>query len=279
MPERPLRCPDKVVLVTGAAGGQGLAAAAALAAEGATVVAADVKDPVNPLPDGVTFRHLDVAEPEDWEATAEWLLGTHGRVDGLVNNAARPSRARLDNVTLEEWNATFAVNAAGPMLGITTLEPLIPDGGSIVNVGSLAATTAHNVVAYTASKWALRGLSRVASMELGRRGIRVNSVFPGFVDSPMTARTPPEFREVALLDIPLGRLGTVDDMAPLIVLLISDESSWITGAEIAVDGGQWAHGGQKPTADATYMLIERARETADARAASQPGTRPAGGHA
>lgn len=272
MRSRPLRCERKVVVITGAAGGQGAAAAAALAAEGATVVATDLKDPVAELPAGVEFRRLDVSRQEDWEATAEWLGRTHGRVDALVNNAARPSRARLDNVTLDDWNATFAVNVTGPMLGIITLEPLIPDGGSIVNVGSLASTTAHNIVAYTASKWALRGLSRVASMELGRRGIRVNSVFPGFVNSPMTARTPQEFRDVALTDIPLGRLGESDDMAPVIVLLVSDESSWISGAEIAVDGGQWAHGGQKPTADATRRLLERSRREAGTVASSHPGT-------
>jgi 3alpha(or 20beta)-hydroxysteroid dehydrogenase len=271
MPERSQRCSEKVVLITGAAGGQGAAAAAALAAEGATVVATDVKEPVDALPAGVTFRPLDVARQEDWEATAEWLRDTHGRLDALVNNAARPSRARLDNVTLAEWDATFAVNVTGPMLGIVTLAPLIPDGGSIVNVGSLAATTAHNIVAYTASKWALRGLSRVASMELGRRGIRVNSIFPGFIESPMTARTPQEFRDVAIADIPLGRLGTVGEMAPVIVLLVSDESSWISGAEIAVDGGQWAHGGQKPTADATRRLLARSQPRA-AQASSQAGT-------
>jgi 3alpha(or 20beta)-hydroxysteroid dehydrogenase len=117
-------------------------------------------------------------------------------------------------------------------------------------VGSAAGLTAHYPIAYTTSKWALRGLSAAASLELGPRGIRVNTVHPGFIETPMTATAPPAFRDAALAETPLGRTGTVADIAPLVVFLISDESSFITGAEIPVDGGHTAHRGAKGISDA-----------------------------
>jgi 3alpha(or 20beta)-hydroxysteroid dehydrogenase len=144
----------------------------------------------------------------------------------------------------------FSVNATGALLGIQTLLPLISRGGSIVNVGSLAALTGHYTVAFTASKWALRGLSRAASMELGHRGIRVNTIHPGYIETPMTASAPEAFLEANNAATPLGRGGTVDEVAPLIVFLVSDESLFVNGAEIFVDGRQWAHGGAKSLSDA-----------------------------
>jgi 3alpha(or 20beta)-hydroxysteroid dehydrogenase len=123
--------------------------------------------------------------------------------------------------------------------------PHMPRGSSIVNVCSLSALTGMWVAAYTTSKWALRGLSRVASLELGYLGIRVNAIFPGAVQSPMAKGRSAAFDEALLAEIPLGRVGQPEDFAPLIVFLCSDESSWMSGAEISVDGGAWAHGGTK----------------------------------
>ena len=114
----------------------------------------------------------------------------------------------------------------------------------------MAGLTGHYPVAYTVSKWGLRGLSRVASLELGPRGIRVNTIFPGYIETPMTASAPPAFRAANIAETPLGRTGSADEVAPLVVFLISDESSYITGAEIVVDGGQTAHGGTKSLSDA-----------------------------
>ena len=143
----------------------------------------------------------------------------------------------------------IGINLTGTLLGIQTVAPLMPRGGSIINVSSIAGLTAHFAAAYGVSKWAVRGLSRVASLELGAQGIRVNTILPGYIETPMTASAPPWFRDANIAQTPLGRTGTAEDVAPLVVYLISDESSFVSGAEIVVDGGQTGHGGSKPYSD------------------------------
>jgi 3alpha(or 20beta)-hydroxysteroid dehydrogenase len=243
------RTAGKVVVVTGAGQGQGAAEARALAREGATVVGVDVRDPVEVI-EGVRYRRLDVSSDADWAALADLLRDEYGAVHGLVNNAGITHRERLGDVTRTDLDRVLAVNLSGPLLGIQALAPLMTEGGSIVNVSSIAGVTGHFPPAYTASKWGLRGISRVASMELGRFGVRVNTIFPGVITTPMADDAPEAWTRMVVGEIPLGRRGTAEDVAPLIVFLISDESSWISGAEIAVDGGQAAHGGMKSLADA-----------------------------
>ncbi|GAA2629496.1 SDR family oxidoreductase [Streptomyces vastus] len=240
---RSLRLLGKVVVVTGAAGGQGAAEAEALALEGARVIATDTTEAPG-------CRVLDVTSEKDWADLAAELKESYGQVHGLVNNAGVTWRARIDEVRPEDMARVHAVNVTGPLLGIQNLVPLMRAGASIVNVGSSAALTAHYPVAYTSSKWALRGLSKTAAMELGPRGIRVNTVHPGFIETAMTASAAPAFREANLSETPLGRTGTVDDITPLVAFLLSDDSAFITGAEIPVDGGLTAHGGAKSISEA-----------------------------
>ncbi len=252
------RCDGKVVVVTGAARGQGAEEARALAAEGATVVATDVLDFEGFDAEGagwdipIVERRLDVTDVAAWASLVEWLSAEYGRVDALVNNAGVAARERLPHVSVDQWQRTFDINVTGPLLGIQALVPLMPRGSSIVNICSVAAVAGHAAAAYTSSKWALRGLTRTASLELGTTyGIRVNAVMPGLVDTPLMASASPAFTDAALAEIPLGRVGQVADIAPTIVFLVSDESSYYNGAELVIDGGLSAHVSHKGIADAT----------------------------
>ena len=239
-----------VVVVTGAGQGQGAAEARRLAARGVTVIAVDLgAEPAEDLA-AAEYRQLDVTDEGGWAVLAQDLAGRFGRVDGLVANAGITWRARLLDVTPADLRHVHEVNVTGALLAIQSVTPLMTHGGSIVLVGSAAAVTGHFPVAYTASKWALRGLAKAACLELGPRGIRVNIVHPGYIETPMTASAAPAFRTANLAETPLGRTGTVEDVAPLVAFLLSDDASYISGAEIAVDGGMTSHGGVKSISDA-----------------------------
>jgi 3alpha(or 20beta)-hydroxysteroid dehydrogenase len=242
------RVAGRVIVVTGAASGQGAAEAAALAAEGAEIIAADLRAPQ--AADRVHPFELDVSDPAGWEALAAFARERFGRVDGLVNNAGITSRVRIGHVALDDWNRILAVNVTGPMLGIQALLPLMGAGASIVNVGSVAGLTGHYTAAYTTSKWALRGLTQACAVELGQSGIRVNAVHPGYVETPMTAGAPAAFRAANIAVTPLGRAGRPEDLAPLMVFLLSEESAYINGVDVPVDGGLSKGGVAKYFSDA-----------------------------
>lgn len=238
----------KVALISGGARGQGAADGRLLRAEGATVVLADVLDEQGERTAGEAdceYEHLDVTSEQDWDRVITGIMSRHGRLDVLVNNAGIFRLGQMANLSLDEWNLVLAVNQTGVFLGMRGAARAMIEagnGGSIVNISSIAGLEgSFGLLAYAASKWAVRGMTKVAAKELGRHGIRVNSIHPGIIETDMIASLPalsdPEKRSRVQRNIPLGRFGTADDIARTVLFLASDDSSYCTGHEFVVDGG------------------------------------------
>ena len=237
------------MLITGGARGQGADEGQLFSEHGAVVVLADVLDDLGTaaaagIPNA-EYVHLDVRSETEWQHVVDGIVERHGHLDVLVNNAGIDMAKRIDATTLEEWNNIIAINQTGTFLGMrTAAAAMIATGaaGSIINISSVAGLEGvKNHGAYTGTKWAIRGLTKVAAQEWGRNGIRVNSVHPGLIDTPMTANNPaihnPDIRNKFERGVPLGRPGTSRDIANMVLFLASDESSYCTGQEFVVDGG------------------------------------------
>jgi 3alpha(or 20beta)-hydroxysteroid dehydrogenase len=241
------RLDGKVALISGAARGQGEAQARRFVSEGAKVVLGDVLDDdgnqvAKDIGDDAAYVHLDVTSATAWQAAVATTLDRFGRLDVLVNNAGILKLGLIESTPLSEYMAVINVNQVGCFLGMQAAIPALraAGGGSIVNTSSTSGLIGMTgMAAYTASKFAIRGMTKVAAMELGHAGIRVNSVHPGGIDTAMIRL--PEFGAIdqdrAYRSQPIPRVGQPDEVASLMVFLASDESSFCTGAEFVIDGG------------------------------------------
>jgi NAD(P)-dependent dehydrogenase (short-subunit alcohol dehydrogenase family) len=240
----------KVAIVTGAARGIGSATAEALAAAGATVILTDVLDDEGPAvvarlqAEGhrATYEHLDVSDEAGWAALVARVQADQGRLDVLVNNAGIGTLADVETETAEGWSRTIAVDQTSVWLGMRAAVPAMraSGGATIVNVSSIYGAVGGfgGSVAYHAAKGAVRLMSKNAAIRYATEGIRVNSVHPGFIETPMLAGIEGTPMQTAILEAtPMGRLGQPEEVAAVIRFLASDEASYVTGAEFFVDGG------------------------------------------
>ncbi|HTY72418.1 MAG TPA: glucose 1-dehydrogenase [Actinomycetes bacterium] len=244
------RLEGKVALITGAARGMGAAEARLFVAEGARVVITDVLDVegkvlAEDLGPSAMYVHLDVTDEHEWNVARAVAERTYGRLSVLVNNAGILHYGSLAETSKDDFERVLAVNLVGPFLGMKVVGGAMAagGGGSIVNVSSTGGLIGYSTLgAYVASKWGLRGLTKTAAIEFGHAGVRVNSIHPGGVRTPMTDPdgTGATVRPEMFAQQPIPRIGAPEEVANLALFLASDESSYCTGAEFVVDGGSTA---------------------------------------
>lgn len=243
--ERIGRLAGKVAIVTGGARGIGAAEARLLASEGAAVAILDMRDDLGEAIAAelaaaggeALYRHLDVTSEPSWQQAVAAIEAWKGHIDILVNTAGINVRGPLGTVTLADWNQVLAVNLTGPMLGMKHVAPAMAraGGGAIVNITSNVSLIPSRGASYTASKWGLRGLSKTAALEFAAQKITVNTVCPGVVPTDLNRGQP--YLETTAAATPLGRIATADEIAAAVLFLVSDEARFITGVDLAVDGG------------------------------------------
>ncbi len=242
------RLDGKVALISGGARGMGEAEARLFASEGAKVVMGDVLDEsgqhaaqaITQQGGAATYVHLDVTAESDWQRAVETVEQTYGKLNILVNNAGIVRMAPLDETSLAAWNEVINVNQTGVFLGMKHAIPAMrrAGNGSIINISSVAGLVGlPNIPAYQASKGAVRLLTKNAAVQYAQDNIRANSIHPGRIETPMTAPLAPERRDMVLRMTPLRRDGKPEEVAYGVLFLASDESSYVTGAELVIDGG------------------------------------------
>ena len=245
------RLDGKVALVTGGARGMGAAHVRRLVGEGARVVFGDVLEEEGTrlaaeLGDAVRFVPMDVTRPADWQTAVKTATSVFGGLGVLVNNAGILRYRRIEDMSVEDFTGVIQVNLVGQWLGVrSVIEPMkAAGGGSVINVSSTEGFVgAAGLSAYSASKFGIRGLTKVAARELGEYGIRVNSIHPGAILTPMITDDPElvsakaDLADTFLRLLPLGRMGEIEEVPGLVVFLASDESGYCTGGEFLVDGG------------------------------------------
>ena len=240
------RLDGRVALITGASleRGQGACEARLFAAEGATVVLADVQREAGEataeaIGEQASYVDLDVRDAEAWGAVVAGILERHGRLDALVNNAGIWHTGGLLETTPEEYRRVIEINQTGVFLGMRAVTPTMQKqrSGSIVNISSSAGLRGDpRIHAYVASKWAVRGMTKAAALELAPFGIRVNSVHPGLIQTPMSATEFEPGKPDPGRNVPMGRVGQPEEVAELVAFLVADGSAYVTGAELAIDG-------------------------------------------
>ena len=248
------RLDGKVAIISGGARGQGAQEARLFAQEGARVIFGDILDEegqkveeqIRELGGEASYIHLDVTREADWRGAVDAAVSKYGKLDILVNNAAILIRKAIEETSEEEWDRIFAVNVKGTFLGTKHAIPAMrtAGGGSIVNISSTAGLVGSSLptASYTATKGAVRLFTKATAVQHARDGIRCNSVHPGPIDTPMIhdSLADPEALQERLMGVPLGRIGETQDVANGVLFLASDEASYVTGAELVIDGGRTA---------------------------------------
>lgn len=248
------RLEGKVALISGGARGQGAAEARMFALEGAKVVLGDVLDDegkkveaqIRELGGEATYVHLDVTKEPDWQDAVSTAVRTYGKLNVLVNNAGILIRKNIEETTVEDWDRIFDINAKGVFLGTKASIPAMREagGGSIVNISSTAGlvSSPSGSASYTATKGAVRLFTKATAIQYAKEGIRCNSVHPGPIETEMLqdSLNDPAAMELRMQRLPMGRVGRPEEVAYGVIYLASDESSFVTGSELVIDGGTTA---------------------------------------